>query len=240
MIEELVGHCRPVPTMVLFDIDGTLVHTQGAGRRALEQMFQHLYGITDAFKDYPFSGRTDQRIMADAYYRWFRHTPSPEELEDARVSYLKFLDEDLEKVRDQIVILPGIIEILEVLKRAGVPIGLATGNLEEGAQRKLSAARLWDYFEFGGYGSDAIDRAELTARGATRGRATVEYPIPDNRIFVVGDSPLDVDAAHRAGLMSFAVLTGWSSREEMEAGNPEVIMDDLRDTKAVLTAIGLL
>lgn len=239
LVEDLTARCARRPTLVLFDIDGTLVHTQGAGRRALEQMFHHLYGIKDAFKDYPFSGRTDQRIMADAFDKWFQRVPTAEELENARVNYLRFLDEDLAKVKDQIVVLPGIIEILEVLRRTGVPTGLATGNLEEGARRKLAAADLWDYFAFGGYGSDAIDRAELTAVGASRGRATVDYEIPDNRVFVVGDSPLDVDAAHRAGFISIAVLTGWSSRAEMEAGNPEIVMDDLGDTAALLAALNL-
>lgn len=220
--------------MVLFDIDGTLVHTQGAGRRAMIQAFTDLFGIDNAFSGYHFSGRTDPAILRDAFVRHFNRPATDEDFDKLRGHYVGLLREEVERTSEQFTVMPGIVEVLERLKGAGVPTGLATGNLDLGARLKLEPVGLYHYFAFGGYGSDALHRGELTALGIERGRRHANADIPAGRAFVVGDSPLDVRAAHYAGAISVAVLTGWNSREEMAAEDPEHLFDDLRDVDAVM------
>ena len=223
--------------MVLFDIDGTLVNSAGVGRRALDRAFESLYGVASAFDGYHFSGRTDLRIVYDAFDIHFHRRPEPSEVEAVRDAYLAAMARDLAKAPETVLVLPGVCALLEELTRRRVPVGLSTGNIVEGARLKLSAAGLWSYFPFGGFGCDCEDRGKLTALGIRRGREYVGRHIPGERIFVVGDSPLDVQAAHFAGANSLAVLTGWSSREELAAENPEVLLDDLSDLDAVLRVL---
>lgn len=228
-----------LPTLVLIDIDGTLVHTGGAGRFALERMFTELFGVENAFDNYSFSGKTDQQIMADAFDLWFNREPKQEELQEARDRYLEQLVVCLEETAHLLKLCPGVPELLDALEERKVPTGLATGNLQEGSRHKLEAANLWHRFPFGGFGSDAIDRAELTTIGANRGRALAGYAVPDDRVFVIGDSDLDIDAARRSNFQSIAVATGWHSKEELQAENPDHLFEDLSDTAAVLAAMGL-
>lgn len=228
-----------LPTLVLIDIDGTLVHTGGAGRFALERMFVELFNVDGAFDSYSFSGKTDQQILADAFATWFDRKPTQEELEAARDRYLELLVVALDETAHLLQLCPGIPELLDALEERNVPMGLATGNLKEGSRHKLEAANLWHRFPFGGFGSDAIDRAELTTMGANRGRALAGYPIPDDRVFVIGDSNLDIDAARRSNFQSIAVATGWHPKEDLLVQNPDHFFDDLSDTAAVLKAMGL-
>jgi len=225
--------------MVLFDIDGTLVDAGGAGRRALSNMFRQVSGVDDAFRNYNFSGKTDRQIIADAWNMHLGRAPSHEEVQQARDGYVALLRAEISVPGYTIKVLPGIRELLDALAKLSVPTGLSTGNIVEGARAKLSGAGLWHYFPFGGFGSDSADRAALTALGAKRGRAHCGFHVPDDRVFVVGDSPLDVDAAHRAGFVSVGVLTGWSSEDEMRTAGPEFLFRDLGDTKKVLEAMGV-
>jgi phosphoglycolate phosphatase-like HAD superfamily hydrolase len=217
--------------LVLFDIDGTLLHTTGAGIRALKRMFDTEFGCPDPFADYSFSGRTDPGILRDAFQRCFGRDPTPDEKDRAVASYLGFLDEELSG--SDVKVLPGVVPLLDRLVQEGIPTGLATGNVEAGARLKLSAAGILHYFRFGGYGSDAEHRGELTRTGIARGRA-LAGPVPDELVVIVGDSPLDVSAARYAGVRCLAVMTGWTSREEMEAAAPDLLLDDLSDLARVM------
>jgi len=220
--------------MVLFDIDGTLVHTGGAGRRALERMFVREFGVENAFQGYPFSGRTDPRIMRDAFARWFGRESTQEEYEKAHAGYVELVKEELLATPHLMLVLPGVVDLLEALHDRNIPTGLATGNIEEGGYLKLRAAGLWHYFPFGGFGSDAEDRGELTSIAIRRGCEHARAEIPPSRCFVIGDSPLDVHAAHAVNAPCIAVMTGWSTREELLAEKPEYLLDDLSDTQEVL------
>jgi len=220
--------------MVLFDIDGTLVHTQGAGRRAMIQAFADLFGIDNAFDGYHFSGRTDLAILRDAFIRHFNKPASDEDFARLRETYVGLLHKEVEATRDQFTVMPGIVEVLDRLRAAGIPLGLATGNLDLGARLKLEPVGLYDYFPFGGFGSDAIHRGELTAMGLEKGRKHAGVDIPSSSAFIVGDSPLDIQAARYAGAVSVGVLTGWNSRAEMGAENPDHLFDDLSDVDAVM------
>jgi phosphoglycolate phosphatase len=221
--------------MVLIDIDGTLIHTGGAGMRALDRALEAEYGLKNAFAGYSFAGKTDQRILKDGFTRWLNRLPEPQDYERCQTAYLRFLDEELTAAPDQYVILPGVVELLERLRDLGIPTGLATGNLKAGARRKLEVGNLWKYFPFGGFGSDAEHRGELTLRGIERGRTWAGRHIPAPNVLVVGDSPLDIEAAHYAGARSLAVLTGWT--ESAKLSSSEFLMDDLSDTEAVMQAV---
>jgi len=217
--------------MVLFDIDGTLLHTTGAGVRALKRMFATEFDCPDPFDGYSFSGRTDPGILRDAFQRLYGRGPTSEETSRALGSYLRFLEDDLATC--DVKVLPGVGPLLERLAADGIPTGLATGNVEEGARLKLSAGGILHYFRFGGFGSDAEHRGELTRTGIARGRA-LAGPVPDHSVFIVGDSPLDVSAARYAGVRCLAVMTGWTPREEMEAAGPDLLLDDLSDLPTVM------
>ncbi|MBM4372782.1 MAG: HAD family hydrolase [Deltaproteobacteria bacterium] len=223
--------------IVLFDVDGTLLDSSGAGRRALEVTFRELHGIPDAFRGYDFTGRTDPGILHDAFQRHLGREPSLQEVRGACDRYLEHLESELARDPCGVRVLPGVRPLIEALRDAGTVAGLATGNLERGARLKLGAAGLGGLLPFGGFGSDHRDRAALTRLAADRGRAVLGAAVPGHRILVVGDSPLDIRAAHDAGLHVLSVLTGWTSGDALRRLGPEHLLEDLSDTAAVLRLI---
>lgn len=225
----------PRPSLVLFDIDGTLVDTSGAGRRALVRAYEEVFGIPNAFAGYSFSGTTDLHIVRTAFVRNRGIEPSAELIAQARQAYMERLVGEMAKgcAEGSVRVFPGIPQILDRLDLESVPLGLATGNFEEGAREKLTPVNLWHRFGFGGFGSDFEHRGELTRLGIERGLKLHQLPFQPERIWVVGDSPLDIQAARYAGVRVLAVATGIHPVEELEALNPDVALHDLSDTDAV-------
>jgi len=223
--------------IVLFDVDGTLVDSSGAGKRSLQRTFLELHGIPDAFADYDFIGATDLGIVHDAFTMHLGRAPSDAEVEAACERYLSLLETELAKPGVQVRVLPGILALLERLRSDGVTVGMATGNLLRGAYLKTDAAGLEGLLPFGGFGSDCKDRAELTRLAATRGRAARGEDVPGEQILVVGDSPLDIRAGHAAGLHVLSVLTGWTPEADLRALEPEHLLEDLSDTDGVARLI---
>ena len=191
------------PPIVLFDIDGTLVHTGGAGRRALDLAFKELYGIDEAFGGYAFSGKTDPRILRDAFSKWFQRLPTGQEYSDCHDAYVRIVEQELARTPHLMNILPGVVEILDALQERRIPTGLATGNVRDGGRLKLEVANLWHYFPFGGFGSDAEDRGELTRIGLYEGmKNRCTYGTSGARIvllFRCGDSPMGSQIEMTAG-----------------------------------------
>jgi phosphoglycolate phosphatase len=220
--------------IVLFDVDGTLVDTSGAGKRSLQRTFQELHGIPDAFADYDFIGATDLGIVHDAFAMHLSRDPREGEVEAACERYLALLEVELARPGVQVRVMPGIRALLERLALEGVTVGMATGNLRRGAYLKTDAAGLEGLLPFGGFGSDSRDRTELTRLAAVRGCAARGEEIPGDRILVVGDSPLDIKAGHGAGLHVLSVLTGWTPEEDLRALEPEHLLTDLADVDAVV------
>ncbi len=227
------------PLLVLFDIDGTLVDTGGAGKKALIRTFDEVFGIPDAFAGYSFSGTTDLHILRTAFLRRHGKEPTPEMIHRATVEYLSRLVQEMDKALKQgaAVVLPGVLKLLLALKEIGVPLGLATGNLEPGARLKLEPMELWHHFTFGGFGSDFEHRGELTRLGITRGVEMHGVPSDLSRIWVVGDSPLDVKAVRYAGARILAVATGIHPLNELEQLHPDAAVTDLSDTPALLALL---
>jgi phosphoglycolate phosphatase len=218
--------------LVLWDIDGTLVYTAGHGRYAFQEAFESVVGRTP--EPVEFAGRTDHQIALTMLGGERDHLPRVlEELAGA-------LAARKEAMRAEGYAYPGVAEVLEELHaRDDVVQSLLTGNIEANAAVKVGAFGLerWLDFEVGAYGSDPHEeRSELVA--VARERASGKYGEPTGAV-LVGDTPLDVLAAQRAGARSVAVATGFADREALRASGPDAFLDDLTDTAAAVAAITL-
>lgn len=194
------------PTVLLFDIDGTLVTTGGCGRRAIERAFERHTGRRDAF-DFPFDGMTDRAIVRQALRNI--GAPADDEAIDAFLPlYVETLEEEVERATVYRVHKGMERAIDEALSRPGFAVGLGTGNIRPGARVKLARVHLHDRFRFGGFGCDHEDRPTLIRIGAERGAATLGVPLSECRVVVIGDTPKDIQAARAIGAESIGVGTG--------------------------------
>ncbi len=215
--------------MLLFDIDLTLIATGGAGREALDETFERLFGWPGAFAHYPFSGRVDPGIVRDVYARCTGGQPLPAERE-AQVFevYLGLLERNLAR-GDDYQVLPGVRQLLDfVSQNPSFGLGLATGNIERGARLKLAPGDLNRYFASGGFGSDAAERAELVRIAIARCAPAAAAGASRQRVYVFGDTPYDVRAAHAAGAAAVAVASGEHDLATLRAEHPEILLSDLR------------
>ena len=200
--------------LLLFDVDGTLIDTGGCGRRALTAALRRVAGVDDALEGVRLQGSTDPVILADAF-RIHVGRPLDGDREWAAIieAYLVELQAELLRSSEEYEILPGA-DVLPSAARADgrFAVGLATGNVERGAALKLGHGGLWPLFDFGGYGSDAGDRAELVRCGIERGQVIAEQQrgrrYATDEIFVIGDTEKDILAARAAGARSVGVLAG--------------------------------
>jgi phosphoglycolate phosphatase len=217
------------PTVVLFDIDGTLVTCGGAGRASMERAFAEVLGRPDVV-DFPFGGMTDRGIARAGL------TSAGREASDAAMAeviavYLRHLEDELPRA-PRYRVLDGVARVLDRLEPlAHVAVGLGTGNVEAGARIKLARGELWHRFAFGGFGSDAEDRAELLACGAERGRARLGVSSSTARVVVIGDTPRDVSAARAIGAEVIAVATGSFTREQLALHAPDLLVERLDDER---------
>jgi len=202
--------------LLLFDIDQTLINSGGAGLRALDRACLQLFGIRNAMQDIRPHGKTDPAIAREILrVRLNQSSAGNGQIESIIEAYLSFLREEVH-LSPNYRVLPGILEILkDALSRKDVLLGLATGNVELGARIKLDRGALNPYFEFGGFGSDSEDRAELVRKAAGKAAARSGRPIPASETYVIGDTPLDIDAGNRAGFKTVGVATGSYSIEEL-------------------------
>jgi phosphoglycolate phosphatase len=244
--ERTEGRRRPrrvdlnTPKLILFDIDGTLILTGGAGRRALDRAFEAVFRVPRAFSTVAMAGRTDPLIIEDAFTL---HGVTDGASHRTRLIelYLEYLAEELPKDTPGRQILPGVVPLLEALRAdRQVILALLTGNLRTGAQLKLEAFGLWHYFVTGAFGDDAIDRNGLVPVAAARMAALGHPHIPAACIVVVGDTPHDVACARWAGARSVGVATGGSSIDELAAAGADAVLPDLEDTARALDLIRAL
>jgi phosphoglycolate phosphatase len=218
---------------VLFDIDGTLLLTGGAGQRAMERALGSVFGVTRPTEDIPAAGRTDHAITTDlfAYHGIEDH---PANRRAFQRQYVEHLAEALPRLTGRI--LPGVRELLDVLSgRNDVLVGLLTGNFEEGAWLKLRHYDLDRHFCCGGFGDthahrDDVARAALAAANRYR-----QADVPAGSVWVVGDTPSDIACARAIGARVLAVSTGMYPGEHLWPHAPDVLFPDLSDTSAVLS-----
>ena len=214
--------------ILLFDVDGTLTDTQGAGSRALKRTFAETLGLNGALDGIPIAGRSDSWIVA-AGLEAKGCSADDAELEKFKVAYVERLGEELE--RGGAYLLPGVEPLLAALaERGGAVLGLGTGNFRLAAEAKLSTVGIWQYFADGGFGDDAADRAELLAAGVERlsGSGPAD-------VIVIGDTPHDISAARAIGAKVMAVKTGYADPSELTTA--DWLFDDLSDTASVLAAL---
>jgi phosphoglycolate phosphatase-like HAD superfamily hydrolase len=221
--------------LILFDIDGTLMTSGGAGERALRLGLKDRFGVVDDLKDIEIAGRTDSGI-ARQVLRKHQLPETPENITRFYDGYLHYLPRLLPETNG--TLLPGVVPLLEALKaREDVVLGLLTGNLERGAELKLTHYGVWDYFEFGAYADDHHDRNELGRFACARATEKHGREFPATQIYVLGDTPHDIACARAFGARAFAIATGVFTVEQLAAAEPDALFEDLSDLPAVLAAL---
>lgn len=199
---------------ILFDIDGTLITTGGAGGEAWKRAFVELHGKPLDIREVTESGMTDPEVGRVALQNILGRDPDPKELAAAMGHYLRHLGGAVDE-SDDYRVMPGIEELLERLVDDGHLLGLTTGNVEAAAHIKLSRGGLNRFFSFGGYGSDSNQRTELTRRALERGKLVSGGVLDPGNAISVGDTPRDVAAGHGAGIEVVGVATGNFTVEEL-------------------------
>jgi len=223
------------PTVLLFDIDGTLLSTGGAGRRSMERAFERHAGRRDICS-FPFAGMTDRAIVRAGLAAL--GGPADEREVDAVLAlYLAMLAEEITTAVCRVH--PGVEAALDaVASRAAYAVGLGTGNVREGARLKLGRVGLFERFAFGGFGCDHERRDELLRLGAERGAALVDAPRAACRVVVIGDTPKDVAAARAIGAEAIAVATGSYDADALAACGADQVFASLAAPGAVDAILG--
>jgi phosphoglycolate phosphatase-like HAD superfamily hydrolase len=202
---------------IVFGVGGTLISTGGAGARAWQRAFEKLHGMPVTINGLADGGLTDGEVGRLAFVRAIGRQPTTRELRRLLVKRLEYLPQTVAEA-DEFRVLPGVVALLERLAGAGYPLGVASGGVERGVWIELGRGGLGHYFAFGGFGSDSDDRTELTARALERGG------LEPARTLVVGDTPLDVEAARGAGAVPVGVASGRFGGDDLyEAGADRVL-----------------
>jgi phosphoglycolate phosphatase len=226
------------PTVLLFDIDGTLVTTGGVGRRAVERAFQRQHGRPDACSLIRFDGMTDRSITRLGLEA-IGAPATDAAIEELLAVYLAELEAELASSTPETYrVHVGVPETLAAVSARGMAVGLGTGNIVDGARLKLEQVGLYHHFGFGGFGSDHELRVELIRVGAERGARQLGLPLGACRVVVIGDTPKDVDAARGIGAESIGVGTAsFSARQLLEHGATHAF-DDLLAPGALAALLG--
>ena len=222
--------------LLLFDIDGTLIHSGGAGVQALISAFRERFGITDDLRGIEIAGMTDSGIVASILKKY--NIPATTENVSAFLdSYVHFLS--LELPRREGKLLPGVLELLEKLKsRRHAVLALLTGNVSRGAQLKLEHYGVWHFFEFGAFADDHQDRNRLGSFARARARERHGREFSASQIDVIGDTPRDIACGKAIGARTIAVATGKWSRQQLAEHQPDFLIDDLSDVDGVIHTLG--
>ena len=227
---------RPV-RLVLFDIDGTILRSNGAGRRAMLAALREVFGAAGP-EDHRYDGKTDPQIVREVMRLEGHHDAHIDERMDALMSlYLARLGRELEDT--DTLVYPGIVELLDALERRHDTIlGLLTGNLREGAYAKLRAAGIDpDRFRVGAFGSDHEHRPELPAVARQRAQAELGVNLEGEHLVIIGDTPADIECGRSLGVRAIGVATGSFSVDELRRYNPHAVFETLADTDRVVSAI---
>lgn len=225
--------------LVLFDIDGTILWSDGAGRRAMQRALMAAFG-TSGSADYRYDGKTDKQIVRDL----MRMAGHGDDVIDARLNavlaeYVNGLHEELRSESTRPKRFNGVLELIEALEaRPDRRVGLLTGNIEVGAHAKLRAVGIDpSRFTVNAFGSDHEVRGELPAIAQRRARESLGLHVAGDAIVIIGDTPADIDCTRAIGARAIAVATGRYSVDELAEHGPSAVFRDLADTVAVMRAI---
>ncbi|MXX32197.1 MAG: HAD family hydrolase [Chloroflexi bacterium] len=216
-------------TILMFDIDGTLSLSQGAGTLAMSRTFKQLWDIEDALDGMNFAGRSDTWIVPTALARQGRDCSADD--------LARFIDHYVPHLGDALVerdsrLCPGVEPLLAALAEEDVTLGLGTGNFRRAAEAKLAPLGIWDYFLDGGFGDDHPNRTDLLAAGLERLR---RHSDDGSDVVVIGDTGHDIEAGHAIGARVVAVKTGYSQPGELDEA--DVVLDDLSDLRLSMSAL---
>src|SRR5215475_5197960 len=222
--------------LLLFDIDGTLIHSGGAGVHALKSALTERFRITDDLHDIEIAGMTDSGIVVSILNK--HEIPATNENVSAFLdSYVHFLSRELPRRKGKL--LPGVLELLHQLKsRPHLVLGLLTGNVSRGAQLKLEHYGVWHFFEFGAFADDHHDRNRLGPFARARAREKHGREFAASEIGVIGDTPRDIACGRALGARTVAVATGTWGRHELAKHHPDFLIDDLSNVGTIMDTLG--
>ena len=229
-----------IKRLVLFDIDETMISSDGAGRRALSRALAETHKLPEAIGSLPMSGKTDRQILAELFTAAglsYEGEELQKEIARALDRYLYYLDEEI-PASTNYIIHTGVAALLDRLK--GDPrafLGLLTGNVAIGAQKKLARFDLNKYFAMGAFGSDSANRLDLPAVAVERAAQQFNEHFNPEEVVIIGDSVNDIACAHHYGATALIANTGKTSWEELEAHKPKYLFKDLSNLEEVVAAI---
>jgi phosphoglycolate phosphatase len=213
------------PLAIAFDVDETLVSTGGAGARSWARGFDKLWGVAADITKFTKGGMTDPEVGRITFRGVMGREPSPDELAQLMHQYLLVLPDEVASSPGYHV-LPGVQDLLPRLIEAGILVGITSGAVEAATHIKLARAALNQYFSFGGFGSDSNDRGELTRIAIRRAGVVRGAALDAARVCVVGDTPMDIAAAHAADAVGIGVATGKYTADQLkDAGADHVLVD---------------
>lgn len=231
------AHEDRTPVAILFDVDGCLISSGGAGTKAWRYAFERLHGIPADIGEFTEGGMTDPTVGRLTFTRVLDREPTDREMARLLAAYLDRLGVEVEQSPGYRV-MPGVASLLPRLTDAGVLLGIVSGALEAAAHIKLARGGLNRFFCFGGYGSDSSERAELTRLAIDRAGRIHGHALDAARLLVVGDTPRDIDAAHAAGAIAVGVATGKYSVKALRSAGADHVLASLEEPLPDVSAPG--
>lgn len=225
--------------VVLFDIDGTLLRTDGAGRRAMERAMQALHGVVGS-AEYRYDGKTDRQIIREQMREaGIADDAIAGQMDVLIAQYLQNLESELRERPDQAVLCAGVLPLLDRLRgREDVTLGLLTGNVERGARQKLAAVGVnFDQFVVNAFGCDHEHRPELPSIARGRAETFLGRAVAGDQLVIIGDTPADIHCGRSIGVRAIGVATGRYSVDDLAAHEPAAVFASLEDTDAVVEAM---
>lgn len=225
--------------LVLFDIDGTLLWTDGVGRRSMEGALEAVFGVRGD-PAYRYDGKTDKQIAREQMRgAGVDDATITARMDDVLTAYVERLHADLANNPSGARLCDGALPLLDAIEQhRGTTLGLLTGNIEVGARGKLGAVGVsFDRFHVNAFGSDHEDRPQLPAIAQARAQQYFGAPVPGERIVIIGDTPADIHCGRSIGVRAIGVATGRYSVTDLAAHAPAAVFPTLSDTAAVLEAI---
>jgi len=212
--------------LVLFDIDGTLVRTSGAGVKAFAKVFATEFGAVDGFERLKFAGRTDYSIVRE-FFGVHQIAPSRENFARFFERYIFWLDHLLRQSRCEVCV--GVADFIQGLRELPEPpvLGLLTGNIQLGAEIKLRHLGLWDTFTTGAFADDHEQRDQIAAIARDRGGRMLGRELRGEEVLVIGDTPLDIRCARAIDARVIAVATGGATLSELQQHSPDWVVENL-------------
>jgi len=233
---------RKISKLLLFDLDGTLMLSGGAGMRAMNQAFFELFNQPDAFNGIQPDGKTDPLIFKEMLSKKGLHVPDMElACSEFHNKYIHFLADEMPKSQGA-RLMPGIPELLTSLTAIqDLALGLLTGNFEMGARLKLARFDLNKYFPFGAFGSDDEDRVRLLDYALERAKVNLGTDVPEPQdVLVIGDTPRDIACGKARKCATVGVATGSFSIDALSESGADFVFKDLSDVNGVLSTLGVL